>query len=247
MTGTAKPIDWDGQRAHLTDLRDKTLAELRDLAERRKTLALDLELGIGTAKQADLDRLEATMADKTAAADRLKDSLVELDRRQRASDAQTAAAARRALEKQMEGRLARLGALGAQLADHVVEIERLLADVAVVEREVLALGGRLDRQLPLGASRKSLLAKALIRLDVRVPPFFVSPHDAEKATERLRQTPVLVPTFGHAASEPQRGEVPYVDDPPPAPVQPLGAERIDRELAAEDELAAMASGSATPS
>jgi hypothetical protein len=204
MTGTPKAIDWDGQRAHLVDLRDKIAGELRDLAERRKGLALDLELGIGNATKADLEVLEQTMADKTAARDRLRDSLIELDGRQAASEAATAAAARRALEKQVEDRLQRLGALGGQMADCLKELRRLLADVAALEHETAQLAGQLHLQLPRGGSRKNVLARALVGLQVALPTYFVSPDEGLAAEERLRQTPVLTATFGHAVSEPAR-------------------------------------------
>jgi hypothetical protein len=239
MTGTPKAIDWDAQRRILTDARDEALAELKELADRRRSLSLDVQLGVGTAKQADLDLVVERMTKRTADADRARESLTELDRRQAASEAAAAAAARRKLEGEVQGRLQRLGALGSSMADHLVELRRLLVDVAVLEREVAQLAGRLDLQLPRGASRKNVLARALVGLQVQLPSYFISPDEGLAAEERLRDTPTLSPTFGHAAPVEPRPAVPFANDPEPQPVaspSELANRRLDEEMRADEAL-----------
>lgn len=216
-------VDLAAQREHLQDLEERTRAELAQLAESRRGLLLD-------GSDTEIRAVETEMAKRTADLDRLKDSLVELDKRQARAEAKAVAERRREHERQLEGRLQRLGALGTQLADHLQETGRLLGEVDQIEHEILEIGARCDQQLPIGTGRRTLLAKAMLVLKISLPTYFASQDDIAAAEAALRATPHLVATPGHATStEPQRGPVPFVEDlledaasEPAAEVAPAG-------------------------
>jgi len=81
------------QRKTLEDLLAEGLAELREMADRRKALVCDVTTGTGG--DTELAALERTMATKTTAVDRIRESLPELDRREAIALAAASRAARR--------------------------------------------------------------------------------------------------------------------------------------------------------
>lgn len=208
--------DYQAQRQILLDLRDKLQGELHELAERRTTLTLDVQLG--KAPDDELVAVEQQQLAKTNEVDRLATSLAELDRREAASAAQQAAADRKRRQRDLDGLVARLGPLGSSLADHVAAMVPLLAQVDEVESAILAAAGGLSLKLPDGERRRPLLAKALLCLGVAAPDYYLSPADVAHARERLRQAPTLRPAPGQHESTRPPGPVPFAPgEAPPVP------------------------------
>jgi hypothetical protein len=205
-----RDVDFDHQRQTLLDLREQRQAELAQMADSRKELLLD-----GTA--AEIRAVETQMAEKTADLDRIRDSLVELDRRQAAADAKAVAADRKARERELDGKLAELGKAGDELADFVTAAEPVLERIDVLEHDVVVLAQSVGRRFGDGDRRRPLFSRLCVgRLGVKEAAFFVSPADLVRCEERLRTAPSITLPPGERESTPDRGPVPFVEgDPEP--------------------------------
>ena len=179
---------WARQRAILADLRDERQAELSELAERRKELSLDLQLG--AASQAQLDSLEAEMRDKTVDLDRLGNSLSAIDKR----EADELAAARmndvKQLRKALDAAFGKLAKASGNLADLIEALGAAIATASKLEVEAKTIAGQLDLEVP-GAIHEMVtraLAEQGLRL-VKLTPFDLAPAATATipgATQRLR-------------------------------------------------------------
>jgi hypothetical protein len=210
-----------GQRAHLEELRETTRDKLAQLAESRRAMLLD-----GTA--AEVKAVETEQASLTADLDRVRDSLVELDRREAAAETKAAAAERKRRELELDDKLTELGAADAELADLVTAAEPILGRVDDLEREIVALASSVGRSFGDLDRRRPLFSRLCCgRLDVKVAAFYVSPTDLVGIEERLRKAPVA-PAPRTRESRPDRGPVPFVE----------GEETTERDFAAEQMIAA---------
>ena len=84
--------DWQAQRRITSERIEALTDELHTLADRRRELALNVELK--KASPADLEAIEATMRDKTTALDRARDSMAAIDAREAQEAAKADADAR---------------------------------------------------------------------------------------------------------------------------------------------------------
>lgn len=133
------------QREHLNGLLTDTLEQLRAMADRRKALAYDVVRG-GSGEH-ELEVLERQQGDATTKADRLRDSLAELDKREgielRAAEQARLAALRKDLNKQV----AATGKLRSAVADAAEAFAKAVLAAQLAEDLEASLAAQLDLRL----------------------------------------------------------------------------------------------------
>ena len=182
------------QRQHLQRQLDDALAELDELTARRGPLAYDAAVGNGG--QTELAGIERKMASTTGVADRLRDALVELDRRE-ANEQEVAGKARQmALRKDLDRQVVALAKASGSVADLVEALGAAVTAAHLAEDLAAGIAGQLDEQLdPLSVA--FLLPRALLEQSIVLQPIdhlekqqilaARTRKDAEfRPTERLR-------------------------------------------------------------
>jgi predicted nucleic acid-binding protein len=216
----AKSVDFDGQRRLIAERREEIRVELERLAEKRRGLLLD-------GSDDEVRRVEAKMVELTADADRARDSLTEIDKREAAHDAAVAAAERRRREAELAALLKRHGVLGGKLADLVAAAVPLVAELEQVEHEILGLAAGCEKEFTAGQRKLPQFSRLAIgRLDLKAPSFYVSPTELPGIEAKLRSVVELPLSWEARRRQPAQPArpIPAGRDPEPrpqvAPVRP---------------------------
>ena len=150
-------MDFEGTREKLREQIDQAELKLVDARDLVGELALDVQLG--NAPQADLEKARAEQAALTSRIAELQAALEKVDEREADYKAAEAEKQRQADEKRLAELTATCNAAGAKVVDLATQLEAVLAEGREAAREAEAFGRKLDvstvviRHWPMGAVR----------------------------------------------------------------------------------------------
>lgn len=150
-------MDFEATREKLRDQLERAEVELTDVRDRLGELALDVQLG--SASQAELDKTRAEQAALTARVSELQAALEKVDEREADHKADIAEKQRQADEKRLAELQRTCDAAGAKVVDLATQLGAVLAEGREAVREAEALGRKLDvstiviRDWPMSAHR----------------------------------------------------------------------------------------------